>query len=97
MQQQSGIKPGSRGGHDECGKDPVLEDWERVLRDTVLADKQTLWREAAVKFRYWLRETGRAPTVEAFRENLAWKKSYLPPARYEERLQALRWYWEKGE
>ena len=74
----------------------VLEDWERVLQDTVPADKQALWREAVVKFRYWLRETGRAPTVEAFREHLAWKKSYLPPARYEERRQALRWYWEKG-
>ena len=75
----------------------VLEEWERVLRDTVPADKQALWREAVVKFRYWLRETGRAPTVEAFKEHLAWKKSYLPPARYEERRQALRWYWEKGK
>ena len=74
----------------------VLEDWERVLRDTVPADRQALWREAVVKFRYWLRETGRAPTAEAFKEHLAWKKSYLPPARYEERRQALRWYWEKG-
>jgi hypothetical protein len=74
----------------------VLEDWERVLGDAVPADKQAVWREAVVKFRYWLRETGRAPTGEAFRAHLAWKKSYLPPARYEERRQALRWYWEKG-
>ena len=75
----------------------VWEDWEQVLRDTVPAEQQAVWREAVVKFRYWLRETGRAATVEAFREHLAWKKSYLPPARYEERREALRWYWEMGK
>lgn len=75
----------------------AFEDWERVLRDTVPPDRQGAWREAVVKFRYWLRETGKPPTVEVFKEHLAWKESYLPPDQFEIRRQALRWYWEKGE
>lgn len=74
----------------------VFEDWERVLRETVLAEKQWEWREAVVKFRHWLRETGKEATAEAFREHLAWKKTYLAPEKFEIRRQALRWYWEKG-
>ena len=75
----------------------VFEDWERVLRDTVPADLQAGYREAVVKYRYWLREKGKSATAESFKEHLAWKKSYLPARKYEIRLQALRWYWEKGE
>ena len=71
-------------------------DWEQALRDTVPADLRQGYREAVVKFRYWLRENGKTATVEAFREHLAWKKSYLPPEKFERRRQALRWYWEKG-
>ena len=73
-----------------------FEDWERVLRATVPAGLQAGYREAVQKFRYWLREKGKAPTVEAFKEHLDWKKSYLAPEKYEVRRQALRWYWEKG-
>ena len=73
-----------------------FEDWEQALRDTVPADLRQGYREAVVKFRYWLRENGKTATVEAFREHLAWKKSYLPPEKFECRRQALRWYWEKG-
>ena len=74
----------------------VFEDWERVLRDTVPADLRAGYREAVVKYRYWLRERGKSATAESFKEHLAWKKSYLPARKYEIRLQALRWYWEKG-
>ena len=73
-----------------------FEDWERVLRDTVPAKLQGGYREAVVKFLYWLRENEKCANVGAFKEHLAWKKSYLPPEKYEVRLQALRWYWEKG-
>ena len=75
----------------------VFEDWERVLRDTVPAALRAGYREAVVKYRYWLREKGKSATAESFKEHLAWKKSYLPARKYEIRLQALRWYWEKGE
>ena len=75
----------------------VFEDWEKVLRETVPVELQRGYREAVVKFRYWLREKGRAATVEAFKEHLAWKQSYLPAKKYEIRRQALRWYWEKGK
>jgi integron integrase len=73
-----------------------FEDWEKVLRDTVPASLQPGYREAVVKFRYWLREKGKAANVEAFKRHLAWKKSYLPPKKYELRRQALRWYFDKG-
>lgn len=73
-----------------------FEDWDRVLKDTVPAHLQAGYREAAVKFRYWLRENGKPPVLEAFKEHLAWKKSYLAPEKYELRRQALRWYWEEG-
>ena len=74
-----------------------FEDWERALRDTVPANLQGAYREAVVKFRYWLREKGKTASVEAFKEHLAWKQSYLPPAQVEMRRQALRWYWDKGK
>lgn len=74
----------------------VFEDWERVLQATVPFEKQGAYREAVVKFRHWLRETQRAPTAEAFKEHLAWKKSYLSPEQFATRRQALRWYWKKG-
>jgi len=48
----------------------IFEDWERVLRETVPAEVQRAYREAIVKFRYWLRETGKAPGVETFKEHL---------------------------
>jgi acylphosphatase len=73
-----------------------FEGWEKVLKDTVPVTLQAGYREAVVKFRHWLRETGKKATVEVFKEHLAWKKSYLGPDRYELRRQALRWYYDKG-
>ena len=74
-----------------------FEDWEKVLRDTVPVALQAAYREAVSKFRYWLREKGKVANVEAFKRHLAWKKSYLPPKKYELRRQALRWYWQMGK
>ena len=73
--------------------DPVVvfEDWERVLKETVPVRLQGGYREAVVKFRYWLREKGKRADLGAFKEHLAWKKGYLPAKKYEIRRQALRW------
>lgn len=75
----------------------IFEDWENVLRTEVSPDRQRLYREAIVKFRYWLRETGKAPVEDSFKEHLDWKKSYLPPERFEVRREALRWYYKEGQ
>ena len=74
-----------------------FEGWEKELRDTVPIALQADYREAVTKFRYWLREKGEAANVEAFKRHLEWKKSYLPPKKYELRRQALRWYFDKGK
>ena len=73
-----------------------FDGWEKALRDTVPVALQSGFREAVVKFLYWLRETGKIATVQTFKEHLAWKKSYLSPERFEVRRQALRWYYDKG-
>ena len=67
-----------------------FEDWEKALKDSVPASLQAKYREAVVKFRYCLQERNKAANVEAFKQHLAWKKSYLPPKQYELRHQALR-------
>jgi len=74
----------------------VFEDWEAVLKTELPPDQQRSYREAIVKFRYWLRETGKQPVVETFKEHLTWKQSYLPPERFEIRREALRWYYKVG-
>ena len=78
--------------------DPIVEfdDWNRVLRESVPVVLQAGYREAVVKFLYWLREKGKQPNVAAFKEHLEWKKSYLPTKQYELRRNALRWYWQMG-
>ena len=73
-----------------------FEDWEKVLRNTVPVELQAGYREAVVKFRYWLGRKGKAASVEAFKEHLAWKQSYLSPAEFAVRREALRWYYDKG-
>lgn len=73
-----------------------FQDWERLLRETVPTELQRDFREAVVKFRYWLREKGMPANLAAFREHLAWKKTYLSPAEYEMRRRALRWYFDTG-
>lgn len=74
----------------------VFEDWESVLKAAVPPDRQRGYREAIVKFRYWLREKGKQPVVETFKEHLAWKQSYLSPERFAIRREALRWYYKAG-
>ncbi|HBA86039.1 MAG TPA: hypothetical protein DCZ95_18290 [Verrucomicrobia bacterium] len=73
-----------------------FEGWEKVLKDTAPVTLQAEYREAVVKFRYWLWAARRKTTVEAFKEHLAWNKSYLSSERYEIRQQSLRWYYDKG-
>ena len=56
--------------------DPIVfEDWEAVLKTAVPPDRQRRYREAIVKFRYWLREKGKKPILDTFKEHLAWKQS----------------------
>lgn len=74
----------------------VFEDWEAVLKAEVPADRLRRYREAIVKFRYWLRETGKPAIGDVFKEHLEWKKSYLSPERFEIRREALRWYYKTG-
>ncbi len=76
---------------------PILfDDWEQVLTATVPAERRQPYREAIVKFRYWLRQTGKTPDAETFKTHLDWKKSYLPPEKFEVRQEALRWYYREG-
>jgi hypothetical protein len=50
---------------------PILfDDWEQVLTATVPAEQRQLYREAILKFRYWLRQTGKIPEAETFKEHL---------------------------
>lgn len=74
----------------------VFNDWEAVLRTEVPPALRARYREAIVKFRYWLRETGKHAVQDSFREHLDWKKSYLPPGLFEKRREALRWYYRTG-
>ena len=77
--------------------DPIVfEDWEAVLKTAVPPDRQRRYREAIVKFRYWLREKGKETVPDTFKEHLAWKQSYLSPERFEIRREALRWYYMTG-
>ncbi len=57
----------------------IFNDWERVLETSVPEDRRRAYREAIVKFRYWLRKTGKSPDAETFKQHLEWKKSYLAP------------------
>lgn len=74
----------------------VFEDWESVLNAEVAPELRRRYREAIVKFRYWLTQTGKNATAEAFKEHLDWKKSYLAPEEYALRREALRWYYRRG-
>lgn len=74
----------------------VFEDWEAVLNAEVPLERQRRYREAIVKFRYWLRETGKPAIDAVFKEHLEWKKSYLSAERFEIRREALRWYYKTG-
>ncbi len=45
----------------------VFDDWEQVLAETLPPDLRKPYREAIVKFRYWLRQTGKTPDAETFK------------------------------
>ena len=66
----------------------IFEDWDQVLIASVPPDRRQAYREAIVKFRYWLKQTGALPDVEAFKKHLSWKQSYLSPGTF--RAQARR-------
>jgi hypothetical protein len=52
--------------------DPIVfDDWEAVLKAEAPPDRQRCYREAIVKFRYWLREKGKEPVPDVFKEHLA--------------------------
>ena len=74
----------------------VFDDWEKVLKAKVPASRYRAYREAIVKFRYWIRQTGKSPDAGTFKEHLEWKKSYLSPDRFALRHEALRWYYREG-
>ena len=71
----------------------AVESWIAKLRTDVPPEKQACYREAVVKFNHWLRSTGKSPSLDAFKEHLAWKQSYMDAARFAERREALRWYY----
>ena len=48
----------------------IFEDWEPALGTAVPTDRHRAYREAIVKFRYWLRQTGKLPAAETFKEHL---------------------------
>jgi len=56
----------------------VFDDWETVLRTEIAPELCRPCREAIVKFRYWLRQTGTAPVPETFKADLDWEASRLP-------------------
>ena len=74
----------------------TFDDWEKVLKSSVPSERYHAYREAIVKFRYWLRVTDNVPNIEAIKRLLEWKQSYLAPDRFAVRREALRWYYQKG-
>jgi hypothetical protein len=74
----------------------TFDNWEQVLNAGVPPERYHAYREAIVKFRYWLRETDNVPNVEAFKRHLEWKQSYLAPDRFAVRREALCWYYQEG-
>lgn len=56
-----------------------FDDWEQVLKTVVPPDRQRPYREAIVKFKYWIRETEKPACAEVFKEHLDWKQSCLAP------------------
>jgi len=74
----------------------VFDDWERVLESEIAPERRRAYREAIIKFRYWLRQTGKAAVPETFKAHLDWKATYLPPERLALRRKALRWYYRRG-
>ncbi len=74
----------------------VFDKWLKVLNTEVPEHLRRGYKEAIIKFRYWLGETGKVADVDTFKEHLAWKKTYLSPDRFKIRHEALRWYYKAG-
>ncbi len=74
----------------------VFENWESVLMTDIPANRQQSYREAIVKFRDWLQDTGKSPVAETFKEHLEWEQSGFLPEQCEMRRDALRWYYKEG-
>jgi len=70
-------------------------NWRSELVKQVPPEKRRAYSEAITKFLYWLRQNGRAPTLDVFREHVRWKKSYLPQDRFGIRREALLWYYRR--
>ena len=49
-----------------------FDDWETLLRETVAHELQDGYREAIVKFRYWLRQTDKRPNNQATQNKYPW-------------------------
>lgn len=47
-----------------------FDDWEQVMNIVVQVDRQLVYREAIIKFRYWLREARKKAITEVFKEHL---------------------------
>ncbi len=74
----------------------IFENWESALRTTVPKNLQQSYREAIVKFREWLQDTGKSPVPETFKEHLESERSGFLPEQFEMRRDALRWYYKEG-
>lgn len=73
-----------------------FDNWRKVLSEEVPLEKRAAYSEAIVKFHYWLRQKGKPPTLESFREHVAWKQSYMQPERFVIRREALRWFYKEA-
>ena len=60
----------------------TFADWEKVLKAGVPPERYHAYREDIAKFRYWLREIDNVPNIDAFKQHLEWKQSYLAPGRF---------------
>ena len=74
---------------------PTAGDWRAALEREIPVSDRAAYREAIVKFHYWLKQEGKRPTLETFKEHVEWKRSYMPPGRFAVRRKALRWYFKK--
>jgi len=74
----------------------VFENWETVLRMEVPEDRQQPYREAIVKFRDWLQDTGKSPVADTFKEHIEDEKLSLSPDQFVMSLEGLRWYYREG-
>lgn len=73
-----------------------FDDWEQVLKTAVPPDRQRAYHEAIIKFRYWLRETGKTAWPKSSKSIWTGNKPILRQERFAIRQEALRWYYCEG-